>query len=320
MPLEIIREDITAIEVDCIVNPTDAYYSGSGGTDEQIHRACGPLLQKKCATLPVLNVGDAAVSGAYDLKSCQYIIHVRGPVWQGGDADEEKLLAKSYHNVLTKAAELKIDSLAIPLISTGTFGFPKKKAFSIATKTIIDFLDNSDLLVYLLVYDKEAFDISRQLFLDVKNYLLHCEFKEEERLENYCKSAPVLYDMDLCEGIIDDYIEDESFNECLRRMIQEKDLLEKDVYKGANLTKQAFNKIYNDQSIPKKGNVLALAIGLCLNIDETKELVEKAGYSFGFTKQDYIVQYFIKKKCYDIIDINEFLISQDLPYLGSKYE
>ena len=103
-------------------------------------------------------------------------------------------------------------------------------------------------------------------------------------------------------------------------MIHEKDLTEKIVYQNSNLTKQAFNGIYNDKKTPKKGNALALAIGLKLNIKETQEFIEKAGYSFGRTKQDYIVRYFIENGNYDIFEINCFLIKYDLPYLGSRYE
>ena len=117
-----------------------------------------------------------------------------------------------------------------------------------------------------------------------------------------------------------DYVEDESFNDCLRRFISEKHKTERDVYTASNLSKQAFNGIYNNKSVPKKGNVLALCIGLQLDIDEAMEFVEKAVYSFGYSKQDYIVRYFIENERYDIFEINYFLMSEDLPYLGSKYE
>ena len=117
------------------------------------------------------------------------------------------------------------------------------------------------------------------------------------------------------------FVEDESFNDCLRRIIREKNLIESDVYKRANLTKQAFNGIYNEGKVPKKNNVLALCIGLRLNIDEADDFVKKAGYSFSVgNKHDYIVRYFIENEDYNIYKINEILINEDLPYLGSKYE
>lgn len=350
MPLEIIREDITKITVDCIVNPTDEYFSGVGGTDGKIHKACGPQLRKKCDSLPPLSTGEVCVTEAYGLKTSKYIIHTIGPRYSNGNRKEMMQLERCYENVLAKAVELKLDSIAIPLISTGTFGFPKKKALRVATNIITEFLYDNDLDVYLLVYDNEAFDISKRLYRDIKDYLLDYGFELNEEIESYrnivatrCR-APIIkedelendiFDIDyselrICEPPIDHvpdktnfwdgFVEDESFNECLRRHIREKGLYEKDVYKNANLTKQAFNGIYNENSIPKKGNALALAIGLQLDIDETIDFIEKAGYSFGRTKQDYIIRYFIENERYDIYELNEFLLSQDLPYLGSKYE
>lgn len=350
MPLEIIREDITKINVDCIVNPTDEHFSGLGGTDGKIHRACGPSLRKACDSLPPLATGEVCVTDSYDLKTCKYVIHTVGPRYSSGSRKEMMQLERCYENVLSKAVELKLESIAIPLISTGTFGFPKKKALRVATNIITEFLYDNDLNVYLLVYDNEAFDISKRLYRDIKDYLSNHGIELDEPIERYrnvfaTKCRPPIIEADESENDILDiddishcmneppivylpdeanfwngYVEDESFNECLRRHIREKGLYEKDVYKNANLTKQAFNGIYNENSIPKKGNVLALAIGLQLDIDETIDFIEKAGYSFGRTKQDYIIRYFIENERYDIYELNEFLLSQDLPYLGSKYE
>ena len=328
MPLEIIREDITKINVDCIVNPTDEHFSGLGGTDGKIHRACGPSLRKACDSLPPLATGEVCVTDSYDLKTCKYVIHTVGPRYSSCSRKEMIQLERCYENVLSKAVELKLDSIAIPLISTGTFGFPKKKALRVATNIITEFLYDNDLNVYLLVYDNEAFDISKRLYRDIKDYLSDhgIELDESENdifdiddIGPCMCEPPIVYPLDR-EDFWDGYVEDESFNECLRRHIREKGLYEKDVYKNANLTKQAFNGIYNENSIPKKGNVLALAIGLQLDIDETIDFIEKAGYSFGRTKQDYIIRYFIENERYDIYELNEFLLSQDLPYLGSKYE
>lgn len=256
-------------------------------------------------------------------------MHTVGPRYSSGSKKELRELEKCYENILSKAIELKMESIGIPLISTGAFGFPKKKAFKVAINTITDFLYDNDFYVYLLVYDNESFDISRKLYHDIKDYLSDYGFKLDERV-NVIGGKSVKEELDYARAymppktlkvsFLDGYKEDESFNECLRRHIKEKELFEKDVYKNANLTKQAFNGIYNENYIPKKGNALALAIGLKLDIDETIDFIEKAGYSFGRTKQDYIVKYFIENERYDIYELNEFLLSQDLPYLGSKYE
>ncbi|MDO4501453.1 MAG: macro domain-containing protein [Erysipelotrichaceae bacterium] len=332
MPLEIIREDITRVKVDCILNPTDNIYSGSGGTDRRVHEAAGIELDNLCSVLSPLKTGEVVLTPAFDMTNCKHIIHTVGPIFnEGSDAD----VRNCYVNALNKAKEVQARSIAMPLVSTGTFKYPKKDVLRIATNVISDFLYENEMDVYLLVYDKEAFDISKKLYRDVKDYLSmygltlgeevfnSCSISREHFLRSIEPEECAADTFDTCSidfPYLDDYIEDESFNECLRRFIREKNLLEKDVYKRANLTKQAFNGIYNEKNTPKKGNVLALAIGLGLNIDEAEEFIEKAGYSFGYTKQDYVIRYFIEHEYYDIFEINCFLLDNDLPFIGSKYE
>ena len=343
MALEIIREDITRVNADAIVNPTDEYYTGLGGTDGRIHEAAGIKLREECDKLSSLSAGECVTTGSFNMVNCKYIIHTVGPVYVNGHHNEDITLARCYINVLREAVKLKIKSIALPLISTGTFGYPKKEALSIATRVIREFLYDYELDVYLLVYDREAFDISRELYDDVDDYLSDYGFELEsgygdidEYVDAYpsdelklfnceCKAEPSLrrpepFGKSFNPGFMKDYVEDESFNDCLRRFISEKHKTERDVYTASNLSKQAFNGIYNNKSVPKKGNVLALCIGLQLDIDEAMEFVEKAGYSFGYSKQDYIVRYFIENERYDIFEINYFLMNEDLPYLGSKYE
>ena len=343
MALEIIREDITRVKVDAIVNPTDEYYTGLGGTDGRIHEAAGIKLREACDRLPSLSAGECIVTDSFNMDNCRYIIHTVGPVYVNGHHNEAVTLARCYISVLREAVNLKAKSIALPLISTGTFGYPKKEALSIATRVIREFLYDYELDVYLLVYDREAFDISRELYDDVDDYLSDYGFELEsgygdidEYVDAYpsdelklfnceCKAEPSLrrpepFGKSFNPGFMKDYVEDESFNDCLRRFISEKHKTEKDVYTASNLSKQAFNGIYNNKSVPKKGNVLALCIGLQLDIDEAMEFVEKAGYSFGYSKQDYIVRYFIENERYDIFEINYFLMNEDLPYLVSKYE
>lgn len=349
MPFEIRREDITEIKVDCILNPTDNQLSGEGGTDYRIHQAAGSNLRKECDQYKGLQTSEVVVTKAYDMKNCHYILHTVGPIYYEGNLTADDDLTKTYQNTLNKAKELKVESIAMPLVSTGTFGFPKKKALTIATKVISDFLYDNEMDIYLLVYDKEAFEISKTLYRKIDDYLsnyglsLDEEGEEFDERPPYCsqKELDVFEDEDYCcyeglpepscqkcdkyqlesiEPFIDDYVEDESFNECLRRIIIEKDLLEKDVYKGANLSKQAFNQIYNKNIIPKKSNVLALAIGLKLDESEAVDFIEKAGYSFGHNKRDYIVRYYLKNHSYNIMDINNVLFEYDLELLGSKME
>lgn len=331
MPFQIIREDITRVKVDAIVNPTDDAYTHLGGTDMRVHGAAGDELYKECKRHGSLNVGDVCITSSFNMKNCKYIIHTFGPYYVDGEHNEGYLLRRCYENVLRCAVDNNIESIAIPLISTGSFNYPKKDDLRVATNVITDFIYEHELDVYLLVYDKEAFDISNSLYRDIHNYLEDNGIYDEVRSYRPSKafgfmSMPVGSSLSEHEVLDEefsfvDFVEDESFNDCLRRIIREKNLIESDVYKGANLTKQAFNGIYNEGKVPKKNNVLALCIGLRLNIDEADDFIEKAGYSFSRgNKHDYIVRYFIENEIYDVYKINEILINEDLPYLGSKYD
>ena len=331
MPFQIIREDITRVRVDAIVNPTDDEYTHLGGTDKRIHDVAGDKLYIECKKYGSLSVGDVVVTSSFNMENCKYIIHTFGPIYVDGKHNEEELLIGCYGNVLRCAVDNNIESIAIPLISTGSFRYPKKDALRVATDVITDFIYEHELDVYLLVYDKEAFDISNSLYRDIHNYLedngIYDEVRSYRPSKAFCfMSMPAGSSLSEHE-VLDkefsfvDFVEDESFNDCLRRLIREKNLIESDVYKRTNLTKQAFNGIYNEGKVPKKNNVLALCIGLRLNIDEADDFIEKAGYSFSRgNKHDYIVRYFIENEIYDVYKINEILINEDLPYLGSKYD
>lgn len=329
MPFQIIREDITRVKVDAIVNPTDEFYSHSGGTDKRIHDVAGDELYIELRKHGCLSVGDALITSSFNMNNCKYIIHTVGPVYVDSSYNKEKLLRRCYRKVLECALDNNIESIAMPLISSGSFGFPKKYALKLASDVITDFIYEHELDVYLLVYDKEAFDISNSLYRDIHDYLEDNGIYDEVRsyrpsMSFGFMSKPASLDEECNpdrEFSFVDFVEDESFNDCLRRIIREKNLIESDVYKRANLTKQAFNGIYNEGKVPKKNNVLALCIGLRLNIDEADDFIEKAGYSFSKgNKHDYIVRYFIENEIYDVYKINEILIHEDLPYLGSKYD
>lgn len=329
MPFQIIREDITRVKVDAIVNPTDEFYSHSGGTDKRIHDVAGDELCIELRKHGCLSVGDALITSSFNMNNCKYIIHTVGPVYVDSSYNKEKLLRRCYRKVLECALDNNIESIAMPLISSGSFGFPKKYALKLASDVITDFIYEHELDVYLLVYDKEAFDISNSLYRDIHDYLEDNGIYDEVRsyrpsMSFGFMSKPASLDEECNpdrEFSFVDFVEDESFNDCLRRIIREKNLIESDVYKRANLTKQAFNGIYNEGKVPKKNNVLALCIGLRLNIDEADDFIEKAGYSFSNgNKHDYIVRYFIEHEIYDVFKINEILIHEDLPYLGSKYD
>lgn len=170
MPYQIVRNDITQMRVDAIVNPTDPVFSGSGGTDAQIHRVAGTKLRRACDRLPRLEQGQAAVTKGY-LLPCRYVIHTVGPVWHDGTQGEKETLYACYHNALEAAARHRCETVAFPLIASGTFGYPKDRVLRIALEAIGDYLMTHDMTVYIVVYDKESYDVSKKLQADVQSYI-----------------------------------------------------------------------------------------------------------------------------------------------------
>lgn len=179
MPLRIIRNDLLQMEVDAIVNPTDTRLSGSGSIDLRIHQAGQEPLKKELDNIGRCNVGDAILTHAYNLP-CQYIIHTVGPMWNG-DAKVFRTIESCYRNCLDVAVMHDIESIAFPLIATGSFGCPTDRAIQIAINTINAFLLDYDLDVYLVVYNSEAFGISKKLVDDVKSYI-EADTIEDERI------------------------------------------------------------------------------------------------------------------------------------------
>ena len=328
MPLEIVRNDITQMACDAIVNAANSRLAGGGGVDGAIHAAAGPELLDACRKLGGCPTGEAKITPGFKL-SASYVIHTVGPVWRGGGAGEAELLAACYRNSLALARDHECRSVAFPMISTGVYGYPKEEALEIAVREISHFLLEHDMLVYLVVFDRRGFQISQKLFGDIEEYIdenyvdTHAHARGESQIMETIAAemamAPSLAEPSAQK--LEDYLKealDESFSQMLLRKIDEKGISDAACYKRANIDRKLFSKIRSDVHYkPKKTTALAFAIALELPLEEAAELLMKAGYALSHSnKFDIIIEYFLKKRRYDIFEINEALFAFDQPLLG----
>jgi len=332
MPFVIVRQDISQMHVDAIVNAANTELQMGGGVCGAIFKAAGAReLQAACAKLAPINMGDAVITPGFNLP-VKFVIHAAGPVYKQNDQEKnERLLRACYINSLNLAAANGCKSIAFPLISSGIYGYPKTEALAVATTAIADWLTNGDLDVYLAVFDREAFAVSERLMGDVKSYidehyvdmhqisevrLLDVEIRALD--ETYALSeASVFYSTDGLEALIGDM--DESFSTTILRLIDAKGQTDVDVYKRANISRKLFSKIRTDKDYtPSKPTALALAIALELTLQETADLLESAGFALSHSKMfDVIIEYFIVNGNYNIFAVNEVLFKYDLPLLGA---
>ena len=328
MPLTISRNDIRNVKADIIVNPTDRFLSGSGGIDQIIHELAGEQLKEELSSFALIEEGSAVITDSCDFINCRYIIHTCGPYYIDGEHGEEDTLAACYKNSLSLALERNAESIAFPLISSGTFNFPKGRALKVATDVITSFLLENEMNVFLLVYDDDSFDTAGKLYSDVKDYLdrhmqpkpslVSHQFaikgkKESRKEEIQAELAEPEMSFDAMR-----FEPDESFSECLVRMIDERKMKDPEVYKRANIDRKHFNHIINTKDYrPKKETAVALAIGMKLNLKETNTLLEKAGYVLSDSiVSDMIVRYCIGRRIHNIYEINEILVMEDQKPLG----
>ena len=329
MPLEIVRNDITKMKVDAIVNAANETLLGGGGVDGCIHRAAGPELLQECRTLGGCRTGEAKITGAYRLP-CRYIIHTVGPVWNGGKYGEREQLASCYRISLALAKEHGCETVAFPLISSGIFGYPKDQALRVAVDTIGEFLLHNDMTVYIVIFSRTAYQISSKLFADIAEYVddhyvdAHTDSQRERLRRRGVVESRMLTayeDAPMAASGLDEALAhlDAGFSETLLKIIDRSGKKDAEVYKKANVDRKLFSKIRNNPDYkPSKPTAIAFAIALELNLDETRDLVARAGYALSASsKFDVIIEYFIRQKKYDIFEINEALFAFDQSLLGA---
>lgn len=178
MPIKIIRQDITKLKVDAIVNTTNPSLDATGGLDHYIHQLAGKELDVECRRIGKLKVGQACLTSGY--KLCKYIIHTASPVWNIQNKNNEALLKSCYLSSLMLANEYKLKSIAFPLISSGTNQFPKELALQVAMHSIVSFLTDHEMMVYLVVYDRNSYKISSELFDSIEAYI--DDYYEDEHM------------------------------------------------------------------------------------------------------------------------------------------
>lgn len=333
MPLQIVRNDITKMKVDAIVNAANHSLLGGGGVDGCIHRAAGPELLPECRTLHGCETGNAKITKGYRLP-CRYVIHTVGPRWQGGHAGERKALISCYRVSLELAKAHNCESVAFPLISAGIYGYPKDQALRVAVDTIGEFLLKNDMVVYLVIFDRASYQIGSRLFADIASYIddrYAAEHSDEpswrrsetdfpcpqESMECLEKLVPAPCKASTLEDALEDL--DESFSEMLLRKIDESGMTDAQCYKKANIDRKLFSKIRSDKHYkPSKPTALAFALALELPLPEMKRLLEKAGFALTHaSKFDIIVEYFVQLGNYNVFEINEALFAFDQSLIGA---
>lgn len=332
MPLEIVRNDITKMAVDAIVNAANETLLGGGGVDGCIHRAAGPELLRECKTLGGCRTGEARITKAYRLP-CRYVIHTVGPVWNGGGHGEREQLISCYRTSLALARAKGCETVAFPLISSGIFGYPRDRALRVAVETISEFLMENDMTVYIVVFDRTAYQIGSRLFADIAAYIddHYVDGHTEPRRERLRRSRPAQRRL-TCEeaaplaareagGSLDEWLcgLDAGFSETLLRLIDRTGKKDSEIYKKANIDRRLFSKIRSDPAYqPSKTTAVAFAIALELDLEETRDFLARAGFALSRSSRfDVIIEYFIRQGNYDVFAINEALFAFDQSLLGA---
>lgn len=378
MPFKIVRNDLTKMQVDVIVNTANEAPIYFSGVDTAVYKAAGEgALLRERRKIGYMEEGDVAITPGFKLPA-KYIIHAVSPCYIDGTYGEEKLLRDCYKKSLHLALQNDCKSIAFPLISTGSFGYPKEEGMRIAVDEINAFLLTHEMLIYLVVFDTKATQLGYNLYPDLEAYIDHnyvCDKREEEYGDRYFGSVPKgapgydAYHLDriefekklknaaprptystpsisqneewdecvaeaICEieeRTEEDYFgffeENDSaikermahmadtFQQYLFYLIDQKGFTNAEVYKRAIVTKQLFSKIKKNPNYhPDKATAMRLCVGAKLSLDETKDLLARAGYALSpCDKSDIIFSYFIEHRVHDMIEIDIALEEHGLP-------
>ena len=343
MPFKIIRDDITKVKADAIVNPANPEPVIGGGVESAIYEAAGKekLLEAR-KELGRLQPGKVGVTEAFNLAA-KYIVHVSGLYWKGGNSFEARCLKECYEKALKAALDKGCKSIAFPLLGTGTYGFPKDIGLDVAVSTFTEFLEEYEMDITLVVFGNDAVNVSGKLVDEVRSFVddkyvkeaLETEYKEDRNIERYALPnerfhlllKEETYDVldNACTkdtssakqpGSLEAALKNiykESFEKHLQQLINKKGLRNSEVYAAANISKQYFSKLLKGQVKPSKDKMLALAVGLRLNMDETADFLRIGGYALSpISQTDTVVEYFIRKQEYNVLKINIVLFDYGL--------
>ena len=353
MPFEIIRNDIADVKADAIVNTASPMPVIGSGTDTAIHQKAGPQLLEERKKIGYIAPGESASTPAFGLNA-KYVLHTVTTVWIDGNHGEADILRKAYNSALSLAEELKCESVAFPLMSAGSYGFPPETALSTAIQVLTDHLLYHDIRIILVVFSQKAYSLAGSLFDDVRSFVDDNYVQEKSREERRSareRRRPELYgfhvpgkepmsslppEIDAAYAVgaamaekaeIDEEHlrkllrgRESTFVEYLKDVLREKGISDPDLYHRANMSRQLFNKIINDpEYTPTKRTAITLAVGLQLDPEETQKLLGKAGYALTrSSKQDIIVEYYLSKGEFNLLTIDLALMDAGLPTLG-KY-
>lgn len=338
MPFQIIRNDITKVSADVIVNSANPKPQIGSGTDSAIYTAAGAgLLLTERRKIGDIAPGNAAVTPAFALPA-RYIIHTVGPAWLDGQHGEKDILRACYENSLALAAELNAESIAFPLIATGVYGFPKDEALNIALSEIGRFLLMHEMNVILVVLGKKAFALSEKLMGSIDAYLdeyqvkalENAEYADGRILEEYRRrraaqqfangSTPFHSAAAVPAKPLDEILSDagDTFQQRLFKLIDASGMDDVTVYKKANIDRKVFSRIRCKADYkPTKKTAVAFAVALELPMSEMLDLLACAGITLSKSDRfDLIISYCVQNRIYDILEINAVLFQYGQPLLG----